>query len=114
MVRAPGPLSYTHGGPFHDCFPPRAAAGRIGRLPYHRSAMPVITAGIPARRRRVTILAAVPLALGLLALLAPVGGSESPASRAGALRGIAATVEAVHSARRSTAAARRRGTASAL
>ena len=76
--------------------------------------MPVVTAAPPDRRRRITILAAVTLGLGLLALAAPVGGSESPASRVGALLGIAATIEALHSARRSTAAARRRGTASAL
>ena len=73
-----------------------------------------MNAAVHDRRRRVTILAAVTLGLGLLALLAPVGGSESPASRVGALLGIAATIEALHSARRSTAAARRKGTASAL
>ena len=83
-------------------------------MPYHRSAMPVMNAAADGPRRRLTILAAVTLALGLLALAAPLGGSESPASRVGALLGIAATLEALHSARRSTAAARRRGTASAL
>ena len=59
--------------------------------------MPVVTAAPPDRRRRITILAAVTLGLGLLALLAPLGGSESPASRVGALLGIAATIEALHS-----------------
>jgi uncharacterized membrane protein HdeD (DUF308 family) len=76
--------------------------------------MPVMNTAVDGPRRRVTILAAVTLGLGLLALLAPIGGSESPASRVGALLGIAATIEALHSARRSTAAARRKGTASAV
>ena len=52
--------------------------------------------------------------LGLLALAAPLGGAEYPASRVGALLAIAGAVEALHSLRRSTAASRRHATTSAI
>jgi uncharacterized membrane protein HdeD (DUF308 family) len=72
------------------------------------------TATAPGDRRRVTTLAVVTLVLGLLALATPLGGAEYPAARVGALLAFAAIVEALHSLRRSTTAARRKGTTSAL
>ena len=69
---------------------------------------------VPRPRRRITSLAAVTLALGVLALAAPLGESEYPASRIGALLALAAIIEALHSLRRSTAAARREATVSAI
>ena len=69
---------------------------------------------VPRPRRRITSLAAVTLALGVLALAAPLGESEYPASRIGALLALAAIIEALHSLRRSTAAARRDATVSAI
>ena len=69
---------------------------------------------VPRPRRRITSLAAVTLALGVLALAAPLGESEYPASRIGALLALAAIIEALHSLRRSTAAARRKATVSAI
>ena len=69
---------------------------------------------VPRPRRRITSLAAVTLALGVLALAAPLGESEYPASRIGALLALAAVIEALHSLRRSTAAARREATVSAV
>jgi uncharacterized membrane protein HdeD (DUF308 family) len=62
----------------------------------------------------VPALAAVTLGLGLLALLAPLGGAEYPATRVGALLAIAGAIEALHSLRRSTATSRRHATASAI
>ena len=59
-------------------------------------------------------MAVVTLLLGLLALATPFGGSQYPASRIGGLLAIAAIVEALHSLRRSTAAARKKGTISAF
>ena len=59
-------------------------------------------------------MAVVTLLLGLLALATPLGGSEYPASRIGGLLAVAAIVEALHSLRRSTAAARKKGTISAF
>src|SRR5580765_6518609 len=75
--------------------------------------MPIPKA-VPDQRSRVTALAAVTLGLGLLALATPLGGAEYPASRIGVLLAIAAIVEVLHSLRRSTAAARRKGTTSAV
>lgn len=72
------------------------------------------TASPTGQRSRVTGLAFVTLGLGLLALATPLGGAEHPASRVGALLAIAAGVEVVHSLRRSTVAARRKGTTSAV
>ena len=69
---------------------------------------------VPRPRRRITSLAAVTLALGVLALAAPLGESEYPAARIGALLALAAIIEALHSLRRSTAAARREATVSAI
>ena len=69
---------------------------------------------VPRSRPRITGLAAVTLALGVLALTAPLGESEYPASRIGALLALAAVIEALHSLRRSTAAARREATVSAV
>ena len=69
---------------------------------------------VPRPRRRITSLAAVTLALGVLALAAPLGESEYPAARIGALLALAAIIEALHSLRRSTAAARRQATVSAI
>ena len=69
---------------------------------------------VPRRRRRVTSLAVVTLALGLLALATPLGGAEYPASRIGALLALAAGIEVLHALRRSTAAARRKGTIGAV
>ena len=65
-------------------------------------------------RGRLTAFAILTLILGLLALASPFSGSEYPASRVGALLAIAAVIEALHSLRRSTAAASRKGTTSAL
>ena len=75
--------------------------------------MPIPKA-VPDQRSRVTALAVVTLGLGLLALATPLGGAEYPASRVGVLLAIAAAVEVLHSLRRSTAAARRKGTTSAV
>ena len=68
----------------------------------------------PRHRRRITGLAAITLALGVLALTTPLGDSEYPASRIGALLALAAIIEALHALRRSTAAARRKATVSAV
>ena len=65
-------------------------------------------------RTRLPALAVVTLVLGLLALAAPLGGAEYPASRVGALLAIAGAIEALHSLRRSTAASRRHATVSAI
>jgi uncharacterized membrane protein HdeD (DUF308 family) len=73
-----------------------------------------ITKAVPDQRIRVTALAVVTVGLGLLALATPLGGAEYPASRIGVLLAIAAAVEVLHALRRSTAAARRKGTASAV
>ena len=59
-------------------------------------------------------MAVVTLLLGLLALATPLGGSQYPTSRIGGLLAIAAIVEALHALRRSTAAARKKGTISAV
>jgi hypothetical protein len=64
-------------------------------------------------RANVTTLAIVLLVLALLALATPLGRAEHPATRVGGLLAIAATIEALHGVRRSTAAARRRALASA-
>jgi uncharacterized membrane protein HdeD (DUF308 family) len=66
----------------------------------------------PALRERITVsaLALVALGLGLLALITPLTGSESPAPRIGGLLAIAALIEVLHAVRRSDAAARRRAT----
>jgi uncharacterized membrane protein HdeD (DUF308 family) len=76
--------------------------------------MAVTTAPAVRRRGQVPALAVVTLLLGLLALATPLGTSQYPASRIGGLLAIAAIVEALHSLRRSTAAARRKGTISAV
>ena len=76
--------------------------------------MATIEAAGDGRRRGLTAFARLTLGLGLLALVSPLGGSEHPESRVGVLLAIAATIEALHALRRSTAAARRSGTASAL
>ena len=73
--------------------------------------MKVAAAG---QQSRITGLAVITLTLGLLALATPFGGAEHPASRIGALLGIAAAVEVLHSFRRSTVVARARGTTSAV
>jgi uncharacterized membrane protein HdeD (DUF308 family) len=72
------------------------------------------TQAVPGQRSRVTALAAVTFGLGLLALAAPFAGAEYPASRVGGFLALAAAVEVLHSMRRSTLAARRKGTASAI
>jgi uncharacterized membrane protein HdeD (DUF308 family) len=59
---------------------------------------------------RVTSLAVLTLVLALLALAAPVSGSEFPAARVGAILAFAALIEGLHALRRSTAAARRQAT----
>ena len=76
--------------------------------------MATIRAAGDGRRGGLTAFALLTLGLGLLALLSPLGGSEHPESRVGVLLAMAATIEALHALRRSTAAARRQGTASAL
>ena len=81
-----------------------------GPLSYHAT----VNAAPDKPRRRVTVLAAVTAGLGLLALLAPLSEAEHPESRVGGLLAIVATVEALHSLRRSTLAERRAGTVSAL
>ena len=63
---------------------------------------------------RITGLAIVTSLLGMMALAAPLGGAEYPAARVGALLAIAATIEVLHSLRRSTMTARRSGSVSAL
>ena len=70
---------------------------------------------VPGQRsHRVTALAVVTLGLGLLAVATPFGGAEYPASRVGGFLAIAAAIEVLHSLRRSTLAARRKGMASAI
>ena len=63
---------------------------------------------------RLPALTIVTLVLGLLALVAPLGGAEHPAARVGALLFVAGAIEALHSLRRSTAASRRNATISAI
>jgi uncharacterized membrane protein HdeD (DUF308 family) len=63
---------------------------------------------------KITGLALFALALGLLALLTPLRGAESPPSAVGWLLALAAAVEMLHALRRSTAAARRRAVGSAI
>ena len=65
------------------------------------------------RRATVTMLGAVTLGLAILAVLAPIR-AEVPASRVGGLLALAAAIELLHALRRSTAAARRQATGSAL
>ncbi len=72
------------------------------------------TVTTPGQRRPVTGLAAVTLGLGLLALATPLGDAEYPAARIGGFLAIAAAIEVLHSLRRSTVAAERRGTTSAV
>src|SRR5262245_48290656 len=67
-----------------------------------------------ARSARVTGLALVTLAFGLLALFTPLRGAEYPASRVGWLLAFAAAVEMLHALRRSTTAARRQATGEAV
>jgi len=59
-------------------------------------------------------LTAATSALALLALVAPLRPSDTPAPRLGALLALAALFEAVHGMRRSTAAARRKATVGAF
>jgi uncharacterized membrane protein HdeD (DUF308 family)/3',5'-cyclic AMP phosphodiesterase CpdA len=66
------------------------------------------------RRPALTILAAITLGLGLLALLTPFSPAEFPASRVGGLLAFAACIEVLHALRRSTAAARRQATIGAV
>ncbi len=76
--------------------------------------MTIANTDAPQHRRRLTAMALVTLVLGLTALLAPLGGAEHSASRIGAMLALAAIVEALHSLRRSTSAAQRQGTTSAV
>ena len=73
-----------------------------------------LTKAAPVPQRRVTVLAVLTVTLGLLALATPLGGAEYPASRIGVLLAMAAAVEVLHSLRRSTSAARRKGATSAV
>jgi len=63
---------------------------------------------------KIPSLALFVLALGLLALLTPLRGAESPPSAVGWLLAIAAAVEMLHALRRATPAARRRAAGSAI
>ncbi len=67
-----------------------------------------------ARDARVSGLALVALALGLLTLVTPFSGAEFPASRVGWLLALAAGVELLHAFRRSTSTARRQATGGAV
>ena len=60
------------------------------------------------------MLAAITAALAFLALIAPLGGAESPGTRVGWLLAFAAAIEMLHGLRRATAKARRHAAASAL
>ena len=59
-------------------------------------------------------LTAATIVLGILALVSPLGAAESPAPRSGFLLAVAAGFEVLHGFRRSSAAARRQASASAL
>ena len=73
------------------------------------------TLDAPARRRKsITTLGAVTLALAVLAFLAPFSPVEVPATRVGFLLALAAGIEVLHAQRRSTAQARRRATIGAI
>jgi uncharacterized membrane protein HdeD (DUF308 family)/3',5'-cyclic AMP phosphodiesterase CpdA len=63
-------------------------------------------------RDRITVstLAVVTLGLGLLALVTPFSGTQSPTPRIGGLLALASGIEVLHALRRPTAAARRRAT----
>ena len=59
-------------------------------------------------------LTAATIVLGILALVSPLGAAESPAPRSGFLLAVVAGFEVLHGIRRSSAAARRQASASAL
>jgi uncharacterized membrane protein HdeD (DUF308 family)/3',5'-cyclic AMP phosphodiesterase CpdA len=72
-----------------------------------------VTERAAARRPAVTALGAVTMAVGLLALLAPIR-AEFPTTRVGFLLALAAGIEVLHGQRRSTSEARRRATIGAI
>ena len=69
-----------------------------------------------SRRERISVssLAVVTFGLGLLAILTPFSGTQSPAPRIGGLLALAAGVEVLHAVRRSTADSRRRASIGAM
>lgn len=71
-------------------------------------------AKVSDQRSTVTILAVVTMGLGLLALATPLSRAEFPAARVGVLLALAAAIEVLHALRRSTHAARRKGTIGAV